>query len=358
MKKLNITKEQFEKSKYFNKKYGKLEFVSESGKLFKTEKGKIVKFLKESFNIDDYNDRPEKNRPKYDIGEYVELTDEFFFNCDGNTMSDIADTGWMVEDVREGDEDGEWEYYISHDNPWGKDEDEDSDRSIGYWVYDGEIQKERGRKTRKTPKFLKESCDEKEDIFESNHTELIPREKRKSSEKFNRFFKKLYAMNNGDDGEHTDRATRMEHPYDNVSVIFVDMLELGHEDEPEVVPHLRKVRSYIIKTAEENGWHWTYERFGMSVEFIITEDLDEEQLEKADESAMPLNGDQETGTMLKVNDLVSKAYASLYDELKKAGIDFDSASDDGFYVNDPDAQKTYFINLYVNECEEYEGSYK
>ena len=44
MKKLNITKEQFEKSKYFNNKYGKLEYVSESGKVFKTEKGKILMF--------------------------------------------------------------------------------------------------------------------------------------------------------------------------------------------------------------------------------------------------------------------------------------------------------------------------
>lgn len=44
MKKLNITKEQFEKSKYFKDKYGKLEYVSESGKIFKTDKGKILKF--------------------------------------------------------------------------------------------------------------------------------------------------------------------------------------------------------------------------------------------------------------------------------------------------------------------------
>ena len=44
MKKLNVTKEHFEKSKYFTKKYGKLEFVSESGKLFKTEKGNVLKF--------------------------------------------------------------------------------------------------------------------------------------------------------------------------------------------------------------------------------------------------------------------------------------------------------------------------
>ena len=76
----------------------------------------------------------------------MKLTDEFFFNCD-DTMSDIADTGWMVEEVREGDEDGEWEYYIVHDNPYGDDEDGDSDRSIGYWVNDEEIRKERDRKT-------------------------------------------------------------------------------------------------------------------------------------------------------------------------------------------------------------------
>ena len=44
MKKLNITKEHFNKSRYFTKKYGKLEFVSESGKYFKTNKGKVLMF--------------------------------------------------------------------------------------------------------------------------------------------------------------------------------------------------------------------------------------------------------------------------------------------------------------------------
>jgi hypothetical protein len=44
MKKLNVTKERFEKSMYFQKKYGKLEYVSESGKLFKTDKGKVLMF--------------------------------------------------------------------------------------------------------------------------------------------------------------------------------------------------------------------------------------------------------------------------------------------------------------------------
>lgn len=44
MKKLNITKERFEKSRYFTKKYGNLEYVSESGKMFKTDKGKVLMF--------------------------------------------------------------------------------------------------------------------------------------------------------------------------------------------------------------------------------------------------------------------------------------------------------------------------
>jgi len=52
MKKLNITKEAFEKSNYFKNKYGKLEYVSESGRLFKTNKGKILMF-KESRGIDE-----------------------------------------------------------------------------------------------------------------------------------------------------------------------------------------------------------------------------------------------------------------------------------------------------------------
>ena len=54
MKKLNITKEQFNRSKYFQRKYGKLEYVSESGKAFKTNKGKVLIF-KESSDDDLYD---------------------------------------------------------------------------------------------------------------------------------------------------------------------------------------------------------------------------------------------------------------------------------------------------------------
>jgi len=44
MKKLNITKEQFNRISYFQRKYGKLECVSESGRLIKTNKGKVLMF--------------------------------------------------------------------------------------------------------------------------------------------------------------------------------------------------------------------------------------------------------------------------------------------------------------------------
>ena len=72
MKKLNITKEQFEKSKYFKNKYGKLEYVSESGKVFKTNKGKILKF-KESSNAKDepYSVYKFLNTLRWDYNEYM-----------------------------------------------------------------------------------------------------------------------------------------------------------------------------------------------------------------------------------------------------------------------------------------------
>lgn len=70
MKKLNITKEAFEKSKHFQKKYGKLEYVSESGKLFKTDKGHVIKFVNEGrglkFKVDESE---EDDTSKSTLGE-------------------------------------------------------------------------------------------------------------------------------------------------------------------------------------------------------------------------------------------------------------------------------------------------
>jgi hypothetical protein len=81
MKKLNITKERFEKSRYFQKKYGKLKYVSESGKLFKTSKGKVLKF-NESVNAsmeyalsdweDDFNESHGlEGNDKLNLGFYI-----------------------------------------------------------------------------------------------------------------------------------------------------------------------------------------------------------------------------------------------------------------------------------------------
>lgn len=55
MKKLNTSIGHFKESKYFTKKYGKIEYVSESGNLYKTSQGKILKFLRESDKGFTYN---------------------------------------------------------------------------------------------------------------------------------------------------------------------------------------------------------------------------------------------------------------------------------------------------------------
>ena len=82
MKKLNITKDAFEKSKYFKNKYGELEYVSESGKVFKTEKGKILKF-KESSERMSYEDLLMKFEEIQDkIGEDAALDTEVYFTYD------------------------------------------------------------------------------------------------------------------------------------------------------------------------------------------------------------------------------------------------------------------------------------
>ena len=78
MKKLPITKESFEKSKYFTNKYGKLEYVSESGKLFKTSKGKLLKF-KESKGT---NYRKEWHEYEVEILNYLkELDEDLYMAC-------------------------------------------------------------------------------------------------------------------------------------------------------------------------------------------------------------------------------------------------------------------------------------
>lgn len=55
MKKLEITKEQFNRSKYLQKKYGTLKFVSESGNYYKTDKGQVLELYGEAREYVDDN---------------------------------------------------------------------------------------------------------------------------------------------------------------------------------------------------------------------------------------------------------------------------------------------------------------
>lgn len=81
MKKLNITKKQYDESKYFNNKYGSIKFVSESGKLFKTDKGVVLSLeaSKEPFTMKEEAEKvpPADEKPvTEDIDEVEELVDD------------------------------------------------------------------------------------------------------------------------------------------------------------------------------------------------------------------------------------------------------------------------------------------
>lgn len=124
MKKLNVTRKHFNESKYFQEKYGKLQFVSESGKLFKTDKGQILKFKEShqkgehlysivikdlegweaSFQVNAMNDEEAEKKARthmkdgeeilhiYDIGEYKAFDADDYAGFD-----ESSDGGWFDE---------------------------------------------------------------------------------------------------------------------------------------------------------------------------------------------------------------------------------------------------------------------
>lgn len=76
MKKLNITKERFEKSRYFKNKYGTLEYVSENGNLYKTNKGKVLTFKEAIMGGGGYEpsyDDDEEPLAEWKVGEIVDI---------------------------------------------------------------------------------------------------------------------------------------------------------------------------------------------------------------------------------------------------------------------------------------------
>ena len=95
MKKLNITKKQYDESKYFNNKYGKLKYVSESGNVYKTDKGVVISL--ESSNKPD--------TVKEDIDEVEDIADkeEETINKEevAAALADVVDTIKAIADDNE-----------------------------------------------------------------------------------------------------------------------------------------------------------------------------------------------------------------------------------------------------------------
>ena len=98
MKRLHITKEHFEKSKYFTKKYGTLKFVSESGRLFKTDKGHVIKFSESMSNDDAVNVMSAESKKLVKEGAGAGYT---------VTLKDVKLTNAKVINRTE---DGDWEF--------------------------------------------------------------------------------------------------------------------------------------------------------------------------------------------------------------------------------------------------------
>ena len=101
--------------------------------MFKTDKGQILKF-KESFNKDDFDILPKRERPKFDIGEYVKLNRNFFYRH--VDIEKPKSNGWEVEDVKEIS--GGFKYYVVNSDYFDGEDDEQE----GFWVWDDEIKKD------------------------------------------------------------------------------------------------------------------------------------------------------------------------------------------------------------------------
>ena len=56
-----------------------------------------------------------------------------------------------------------------------------------------------------------------------------------------------------------------------------------------------------------------------------------------------------------VEGVLDDAYEFVCNELEDRGIPYDSSNTDKIYVNDTEAKKTYCLNVFADECLEYEG---
>ena len=117
MKKLNITKEQYDKSDYFTKKYGSIKFVSESGKkMYKTDKGVVLtlegKEVKEDIDGDDTpisvdTDKEEGEVTRTELTEMLtSVADELKKACDSQDIP-FEEVVGLESDGEKEDDDGE-----------------------------------------------------------------------------------------------------------------------------------------------------------------------------------------------------------------------------------------------------------
>ena len=111
MKRLNITKEQYNKSRYFKNKYGKLEYVSESGNVFKTSKGKVLMFKESDTGW-------VVGEQEWNVGDRVDINVwQVQWELDDDELASLPETGWTVKDaVRDDDYDDcdGFAYTIAH----------------------------------------------------------------------------------------------------------------------------------------------------------------------------------------------------------------------------------------------------
>ena len=99
MKQLNVTRERFEQSRYFQRKYGKLQYVSESGDAFKTSKGHVLKLLKENPEKPNFGNSPiNKVEPTGEVEQ--DFNNAMVALRDDNYEAFIADLNTLAKDPK------------------------------------------------------------------------------------------------------------------------------------------------------------------------------------------------------------------------------------------------------------------
>ena len=256
MKKLPITKEAFERSTYFKNKYGKLEYVSESGKVFKTNKGKILKFTKESMENGDklkVEMLCKKLERNYDTLKYDEIEDELRgagFQLDeygggkyGSPYAVFVHPCGIVVNI---------EYLFVRTSP-GKDSWQADDVTNFYWMDDPGYQRWSTESSKKfDKKFTKESSSD--DLYD--------------------FYEWLKQITELDSGIHV-KFHDNEDGSGSIEMIFDDRYQWADDVEDGILPKKEDdgVKHWIAqfkRKAAKNGWELDTDEDGDEFYLILS----------------------------------------------------------------------------------------